>query len=357
MEEQQPISGIITKNSPDSGTCYNKIFASAIDGVYSQFKDTFFFSYIIQFILVTLMYYSVGGGYYWKILFYGSLAGLLGSLFENLTLAYICQESQIDNNSQVVTFFISEIFWIVTEYSIPYLNLIKMKAISKEGLANIISYVIYALFIPFAIMRFAIGYTRMTKGYLNDKNIEVYHGFAFGVMAIADILCSIFIIYFIQKYNKRVTLNPSNFMHYIKHSSYTILITVDVVGIFLSLLYIYVNLVNPNGVILTRKSVLPFHSFKSVFHLILAVDACLFKYGANVSSSVHGTEHNITSKGPGPSSNYDLNVKNNNYKNLSNYAIELPTLTDSYSLNHKFDSFDDEIKYPEKFNGNLRYNK
>lgn len=329
MEDQPPEMNIITKNSPSTGTCFNKDFPTMLDGFYTQIKDTFFFSYIIQFILIALMYSRIGSGQYWKILFFGSLSGLIGSMLENITLAYICQDNQRENYNQVFTFFISELFWIFTEYSIPYLNLIKMKAISKGGLAKSISYLIYLLFIPFALMRFSIGYNRMIKGYLNDKSIEVYHGIAFGVMAVADILCSIFIIYFIKKYNQRVTLNPSGFMHYIQHSSYTILITIDIVGVILSLLYIYVNLINSNGAFLTSKSVIPFHSFKSVFHLILAIDACLFKYGANLSSSTHGSsDYNITSKGPGPSSNHDLNIKNNNY-----YSIDVPIPPNIYQMN------------------------
>ncbi|OUM65809.1 hypothetical protein PIROE2DRAFT_7138 [Piromyces sp. E2] len=258
-----------------------------LDGIYYQFKDTFFFSYIIQFILVTLLYFSVG-------------SGLLSALFENMTVAYICQKSQINNTGKVYTFFLAEIFWVLTEYSIPYLNLIKMKALSKDKKAKYIKYCIYALFVPFAIMRFLIGYTRMQRGYLNDKRIELLHGFAFGVMAISDIICTTFILYFIHQYNRRVTINPSFFIHYIQHSSYTILITVDVCSILLSLLYIIVNIVIEDGTILTGNCVLPFHSFKSVFLLILAVDACIFKYGANVTAlSTHGTTDYGSTRGTG----------------------------------------------------------
>ncbi|ORX81117.1 hypothetical protein BCR32DRAFT_245116 [Anaeromyces robustus] len=310
---------ILTKNSKETGTCYNKNFESTLDGFYLQFKDTFFFSFLIQFILVALMYNNVGNGHYWKILFYSSLTGLMAALIENISVAYICVESRSDNNGIVVPFLINEIFWIVTEYSIPYLNLIKMKAISNGKYATIIKYTIYGLFVPFSVMRFLIGFTRMRKGYLNDRSIEIYHGVAFGVMGISDILCTASILYFINNYNRRVTLNPSLFMQYVQHSSYTILIAVDIVSVLLSLLYIFVNIINGNGVILTKNSVLPFHSFKSVFLLILSVDACLFKYGTNTNtcnnniSSVHSeviSSKNYNNLG----SNEALSAKNSNVK-------------------------------------------
>jgi len=311
----------LTKISPNTGTCYNKEYVHMLDGIYIQFKDTFFFSYIIQFILVTLLYFNVGSGQYWKILFYGSIAGLMGALLENVTLAFICQESQRNNPGRVYTFLLAEVFWILTEYSIPYLNLIKMKALSKNKKAVFIKSTIYVLFIPFAIMRFLIGYTRMQRGYLNDRSIELYHGFAFGVMAISEILCTSFILITVHKYNHRVTINPSLFLHYIQHSSYTILITVDICSIILSILYILVNLVIDNGVILTRNSVLPFHSFKSVYLLILAIDACLFKYGANVATaSAHGTT-DIGSKNTGISESYKAGIFKSSIVNVTSNSM------------------------------------
>ncbi|KAL6631940.1 hypothetical protein U3516DRAFT_838978 [Neocallimastix sp. 'constans'] len=354
---------VLTKNSRITGTCFGKDFPTMIDGIYIQFKDTFFFSYIIQFILVLLLFSNVGSGPYWKILFYASLSGLIGSLFENITLAYICQESQRENHGKVVPFLLSEIFWVITEYSIPYLNLIKMKTLSREDSSKRIKYIIYFLSVPFVVMRICIGCSRMIKGYLDDQTIEVFHGIAFGIMAISEVVCSIYILHFIAKYNKRVTLNPSFFVKYFQHSSYNILIAVDIVSILLSLLYIYVNLVNSNGIILTRASVIPFHSFKSVFILILAIDACLFKYGANVGSSINGTsEYNLTVKGAGTNNTFDISIKSNNYKNLFYSSLDSPSnlhpsstlnniLYENKNLTHSLSSSNSisDMKYPNKY--------
>jgi len=60
----------LDKNSPEANTCYNKNYNNIFQGFNYQTKDTFFFTFIIQFILVSIMYIHVGKGRYWKVLFY-----------------------------------------------------------------------------------------------------------------------------------------------------------------------------------------------------------------------------------------------------------------------------------------------
>jgi len=303
-----------TKYTLSTGTCTNNK-NGVLDGIYLIFKNTFFFSYVIQFLLVWLMYKFAGSGRYWKMLFLASIAGLFAATIENVTLATICsnsnkvyeeierqqsfgiQDPSRDNKykKKVVTFLLAEPFWILTEYSIPILNLIKMKAISKGKIAKIIKYSIYILGIPFSAIRFTIGFNRYMNGYLDDDYIKILHGFAFGIMAIADIICTIFIIYFVSKYNRRVS-NGNNLTEYIQQSSYTILVTVDAVSLFLSMLCIYVNISRNYYFPFTEHSATPFHCVKSVFLLILAVDALLFKYGANNSTSLQNSSENTTLK-------------------------------------------------------------
>jgi len=293
----------LTKTSPGTGTCYTKGSDTVLDGIYSQFRDTFFFTYIIQFVLVFLMYKTAGSGRYWRVLNYASIAGLLASCCENIVIAFICSESNKLKNGKVYPFLIGEIFWIITEYSIPYLNLIKMKAIAKGRIATVIKWLIYLLLVPFAISRILIGYCRMQRGYLNDEEIELFHGIAFGIMAVADLLCTIFILYFIRSYSNRSSTHGNDLTNHIQQSSYTILIAVDVVSLLLSILYIAVTFIyrhptlKDNKIltnILTRNCVLPFHCFKSVFLLILATDALLFKYGASNNTSLRDSSGNVT---------------------------------------------------------------
>ncbi|OUM63947.1 hypothetical protein PIROE2DRAFT_60976 [Piromyces sp. E2] len=97
-----PTGSILNNNRTESNpflrfdsstqTCYGKEFDGFMIGLLHQFRDTFFYALIIQFLLVALMYNSVGKGIYWRVLFYASLAGILGSFFENGTVAYVCQQ-------------------------------------------------------------------------------------------------------------------------------------------------------------------------------------------------------------------------------------------------------------------------
>jgi len=265
-----------------AGTCFGKNYPSAMVGFLLQFKDTFFYANVIQFLIVCLMYMSIGKGKYWQILFYASVAGLLGAIIENGTVAYICQESLKQQNFKVYSFLLDEIFWIACEYSIPILNLIKMKAFSKGTLAKCVNYLIIGLFVPFTLCRLAIGYERMNKGYLSSPKINNLHGYAFGFMAMADIICTISILYFVKKHNQQ-SFSTSNISHQIKHSSYTILVAVDVVGALLSILSIITNFGMFETFIPTAIT-MPFHCLKSSFVLILASDALLFKYGATTST-------------------------------------------------------------------------
>jgi hypothetical protein len=308
----------MNKNSPGANTCNNKDYETWFQGVNSQTKDTFFFTFIIQFILVSLMYIHVGNGKYWRVLFYAATAGLIGAIIEHTTLGYICQKSQHDIHTKVYPFFIEEFFWVICEYAIPYLNLIKMEALSKEKAVKIIKAIILILLIPFAGARLYDGYDRMIEGYLNTEISRKCHGVAFGTMAAADVICTIFIIYFVKRKNKNGTFNNESITSYIKNSSYTILIAVDTVSFILSVLYIVSTLYPENADLGSSTTI--FHCLKSVFVLILATDALIFKYGVNGPGTKHGSSGSTPTKGIG--SDY---YKNNNYNNnhSGNYSVDV----------------------------------
>lgn len=328
----------------ESGTCYKKNYPNFFSGFFTQFGESFFYANVIQCLLVSLMYANVGKGKYWKILFYAALAGLLGSLCENGTVAYICQDSQKDKEYKVVSLLIAEVFWISCEYAIPLLNLIKMRAFSKETLTKYINYTIIALFIPFTICRFLIGYERMSKGILQSNKIKNLHGFAFGIMAIADITCTVVILYFIKKYNRNKESFATAINERIKQSSYTILIAVDITGFLLSMFDLITNF-KTFYYIPTSLSI-PFHCLKSSFVLILACDNLLFKYGA-----VHNmTSHYVSSSGTNAKQTYnDLNKSGNNFK---------PTASANNNFSYNYCSVDmTGGNEPIKANTNSTYSK
>jgi len=304
----------MTRFDPEASTCDNDtLYANIFDAFFGKFQDSFFYTFVIQFIIVTLMHVNVGKGKYWKVLFYAATAGLLGSILENLTVASICLKSnEFRTYKFVPTFLLCEVFWIPSEYAIPYLNLIKMEAFSKGKLAKSIKYTIIGLGIPFVFFRGLIGYERMKVGYLQSSLIHTYHGCAFFFMAIADILCTFCILYFVKKNNKQCALT-SNINNYIKHSSYTILVAVDIVSAFLSTLNIFTN-IEPFRKSIPGNIVTPLHCLKCSFILILAADALIFKYGANVSSINESSGNNsrtYANGGADSSNNYNFSYKSN----------------------------------------------
>jgi len=309
----------LDKNSPEANTCYNKNYNNIFQGFNYQTKDTFFFTFIIQFILVSIMYIHVGKGRYWKVLFYASVAGLIGAFIEHSTLAYICQTKKHDKHTKVVPFFVEEFFWIICEYAVPYLNLIKMEAISNGKMVKTIRILILILLIPFSAARLYDGYDRMIQGYLNTNMSRKCHGVAFGTMAAADVLCTVFIIYFVRNKNRKGTLNNNSISSYIKNSSYTILICVDMVSFLLSILYILSSIIFPENENLGSSTTI-FHCLKSVFILILATDALIFKFGVNSNSTTNQSSGN-NSRGRTYSSGY----KRSNISNINNpnYTIDM----------------------------------
>jgi len=307
---------------PDASTCdIDTLYVGFFDGFFGKFQDSFFYTFVIQFIIVTLMHYNVGKGKYWKVLFYAAAAGLFGSVLENGTVATICLKSNEQKHyAMVPTFLICEIFWIPSEYAIPYLNLIKMKAFAKGRFATSIKYVIIGLTFPFIFFRFLIGYERMMRGYLQSPRIHTYHGYAFFVMAVADLLCTFCILYFVRKNNKQSAVKTSNINSYVKHSSYTILVAVDIVSTFLSILCIITN-IGPFTDKIPGNIIKPLHCLKCSFILILAADALIFKYGANTSSIHESSGNNSRTYGNGgadSSNSHNFGFVGSSYKRTFN---------------------------------------
>jgi len=297
-----------------SETCEGVNGSVFIENFFNRFHNSFLYSFVLQFLLVSLMYANVGKGIYWKVLFYSSLAGLVAAIMESSGIAHACLPSQenVEKPFSVYFFLVDEIFWIISEYSIPYLNLIKMKAFASGKLNTIIRVFIIALSIPFIIFRFMIGFQRQKYAIITDDTIKEYHGYAFGVMAVADIICTFGILYFVKK---NTGSNQNNLNDYIKHSSYTILITVDIVSLLLSIIDIITSF--RDFKILASLAV-PFHCLKSSFALILAIDAFLFKYGANVTSVNESSGANSKYAAYGNSSSNNVTYKSGNFNISTN---------------------------------------
>jgi len=157
-------------------------------------------------------------------------------------------------------------------------------------------------------------------------------------MAIADITCTISIIYFINLHNRNnkqpIATAISN---HVKQSSYTILIAVDITGFLLSSFDLITNI---RGI--PSSVTVPFHCLKSSFVLILATDNLLFKYGACKTSKnlltscngfhfrYHGNNNDTTTATK--SGNYKSTISiNNNYSYSCSVDIGCNDLTSAPS--------------------------
>jgi len=266
----------------DSGTC-SKDYSGFIDGFFSKMQDTFFYVNLLQVGLVLLMYYNIGRGRYWKLLHMAAIANFYGAIVENATVSFICRKSVKNKDYKwVVPFLLAEIGWIIGEYTIPFLNLTKLKTLSDTMYTKYLNYVIiYGLFPLFISCRIYIGYNRMKYGVLTTAETKYGHAAAFTVMALSDVLCTVAILYCVKKNNN----TGEEITNYIKRSSYNILLIVDSVGILLAIM----NAITEYIDVLPGSLVIPFHCIKCSVILILSVDALLFKYNFNVST-IHAPE-------------------------------------------------------------------
>ncbi|OUM64150.1 hypothetical protein PIROE2DRAFT_9191 [Piromyces sp. E2] len=280
-------TNILSRYDAETSTCYGKFHQSFIEGFFGQFQDSFCYTFVLQFLSVSFIYMHIGKGKYWKLLFYSSLAGLLGALLENATVAFLCRSGVEDKSYKyVVPFLIDEIFWISNEYSIPILNLIKMKVFDKGKVAIFTKYCVIILAIPFIFFRICIGYHRMKNGYLQNEDIHAFHGYAFAVLAVSDIICTIGILYYVRISYQMTSLSRTKINVFIKHSN-------DFPG----------------------KLFTPFHCLKCSAILILTLDAFVFKCGTNENSIINSTYNKSTES-------INNNFNNNSIITNSNSSLQ-----------------------------------
>lgn len=324
-------STIPLKYQKSSGTC-KESYDNFLNAFLGYFENVTFTINTFQFFLVTLMYINVGKGKYWKILYYAALSGLIGGLVENGTVAYVCTQNEENvKRFYMVPFLLNEVFWIFKEYSVPFLNLIKLRAfINGRKSAKFIEYIIYFLFVLFVACRFYIGYVRMTSGLLKTTESRLGHTAAFVVMALADIICTVSILFFVRKHNHQNITYNNNIDHYIKRSSYMTLIFVDLIGIILAFFNFTTAIFKTN---FPESYINPFQAVKSSFILILACDAMVFKYSVTSSSRDRSSNYNNNNM-----SKESLTFNNGYNSNLSMKMSQSRSIVKNYTNNQNSSS-------------------
>ncbi|ORX73435.1 hypothetical protein BCR32DRAFT_249952 [Anaeromyces robustus] len=311
--------------------CPNTPYKNFFSGVCERMKLTTCFLNVLQFFLVALMHINVGKGMYWKILYIASFVGMIGGVSEHATVAYYCTSARIDKpRGYIIPFLANEICWIIKEYAVPFLNLIKLKAFSEGSKSyKYFKYIILFLFFIFMGFRIFIGYTRMVTGCVVSPNSRYGHGGAFTVTAIADMICTLGILYFVRKHNKQnFNNNSTDIGHYIKRSSYIILLFVDVVGFALGILNTVTEL---SGGKISSSYIEPLQCIKTSFILILACDALVFKYSVNysVNSSSRDLSNKEISSGYNRHNRSNLNSSKN--ASMKDVNINYSNLNQSYN--------------------------
>ena len=267
----------------------SEIFISVKDFILNftnEFADSFLYAYILQIILIAYMYSCVGSGRYWKIMLAGSLFGMYAAITEHIGTAWLktVEESKgsIKGSKGLYCYFFAEIGWIATEFSIPYLNLIKLNTLSQSKIIRTINHIVAILFSFFAAFRLYIGYLRVTHGQLYDDAIYSAHGIAFGITAVADGLLSTLIFHHLNKNAEKTREKDGetfNLLSSFKKSSLFILFVVDLMSVILAIISIFTGIPSLRDSL--SKLMKPFHALKSNFILVLAIDAFIFKMRAN----------------------------------------------------------------------------
>lgn len=237
-------------------------------------QDTFFYAFIIQLILVSYAYFKIGHGKFWTTLFVASIAGFVAAVLEKICMA--CTEHPDNKNMGIyILLLIDEPGWILSEFCIPYLNMVKLEAFISKVQARYLKVFVGIAFVLFAYFRFKIGYLRYSCHTVFNDDIYHAHGYAFSIMAITELICTFFILKKMTKDYKLAKKRgiDGNIYEYSRKSSFFILLIIDFCGFILAILSMFSNY--------TLEGILkPFHCIKSNFVLILAVDTLIFKLTA-----------------------------------------------------------------------------
>ena len=301
-----------------------------ITNIFYYTKDSLYYSYVIQLILVSYGYLRFGKGKYWKTLLVASCTGLAGAVLEKICVVWTDHPKNADDEFIYILLLLNEPCWIITEFAIPYLNMIKLNAVLAKNRQLTLKIFTLITFILFSIFRFRIGYLRFSSHTVFNEEIFHAHGFSFGTMATTEFVFSIFII---KKMTKDVKMAKErgvdgNIYDKSRKSSLTILLLIDICGIILAILSMFSNDT-------LEKILKPFHCIKSNSILILAFDSIVLKLDAkNNGFSTTNTRDNSNQKYT-ETSNFFQTIDNGYY---NSYINELPNKNEVHKNDQKLNT-------------------
>ncbi|OUM68419.1 hypothetical protein PIROE2DRAFT_3864 [Piromyces sp. E2] len=266
-----------------------------------------------DFNLVGYGYLRFGKGKYWKTLLVASCTGLTGAVLEKVCVVWTDHPINSNATNIYILLLFNEPFWIITEFAIPYLNMIKLNAILDKNRQQTLKIFTLIAFILFSIFRFRIGYLRFSSHAVFNEEIFHAHGLSFSTMAITEFVFSVCIINKMTKDVKmaRIRGTDENIYEKSRKSSLTILLLIDICGIILAILSMFSNDT-------LEKVLKPFHCLKSNSILILAFDSIILKLDAKSHGYKTTNSYNNNSMTVDASVTNFIKTINNGYNNNLN---------------------------------------
>ncbi|KAJ3291270.1 hypothetical protein HK104_006213 [Borealophlyctis nickersoniae] len=228
------------------------------------------FLFLLQILLVGYMYGRMGSGLYWKSLLIISTAGIIGATFENFErIMYV----YTGGNGKFFAFSIlAEPCWIVSEFGVVALNLVKIRVLTTRKVFLGIGAVNFLLFLAFCALRIRIGVIRFKAVTLNSTEIWNAHTPAFAIIAVAEglLTCTILFLMYRQAQREQTISVGAPMRKRLVQSSMFVLLLVDFVGMMLAITSSFQSDA-------LQSLVKPFLALKSCSALILGVDAIILK--------------------------------------------------------------------------------
>eukprot|EP00121_Abeoforma_whisleri_P000232 Awhi_evm1s209 len=243
------------------------IFLDLISSYGSSSYQTLF---LIQFLAVLYAFCRVGRGPYWVVLFAAALAGFIGMFLETICGLLIAEGETNPNEKLYALLIVAEPCWITLEFSVVFLNLIKLKALLSSKHYNYMRIFVAISFLCFVGCRFYVGATRYIESVTYNDAIWKAHFPAFACLAVTELILTIVILVICRKKQKEE--NGTSLFSILLTSNLFTLIVVDGIGIFLAIS----SFVGDESEVFSAL-ITPLNVLKSSFPLLLAVDALVVK--------------------------------------------------------------------------------
>jgi len=216
-----------------------------ISQVSMMLKESLFYCGLIQLVIILYMYLRVGKGRLWMAFLYSTLCLFSGKVLEHILKSLINFK---ETSKYSFIFCIPlETFYIASNYTISYINLIKLRALTDRPYVKRVKLLISIVFPFYCTSRYFIGYFRYVDKDFNSERARNCKGLSYTILGCLNIFMTFF-IYRELKYNYRKERTQSNYLskitfyRYVRKSNYAVLILLNLCSFILSFInYSYIK--------------------------------------------------------------------------------------------------------------------